>query len=228
MNDCWPCVSWSIVDYYLRPKASYYSVKRQLEPVTVGLARISNADGSAVIEAWVMNNQAQKCVTGRLKVTFFDYITGTVIGDPIMYENVQVACNSVLDVGSVQVSTSPSTIIVAGKLLDLEANVLSTTIDWPQPLKYLPVAAPSRGIEVAVETGFERVGTVTLKLSCTRPVKGVWIKFFSNEKEVVDGIIVSDNMVDLVPGHVLQLSVEGWTEGMTVRLEHYNQDGVQA
>ncbi|TPX68962.1 hypothetical protein CcCBS67573_g07007 [Chytriomyces confervae] len=227
MNDCWPCVSWSIVDYYLRPKASYYSVKRQLEPVTIGLARIMNADGSAIVEAWIMNNQAQKDVIGRLQVTVFDYVNGTMIGDPIMYENVQVACNSVLEVGSVQVPTSSSTVIVAGRLLDLDVNVLFATVDWPQPLKYLPVAVPSRGIEVAFEPKLGRAGTVTLKLSCARPVKGVWMKFFRNEEEVVDGIVVSDNMVDLVPGHVLQVSVEGWTDGMTVRLEHYNQDGVQ-
>jgi len=39
MNDCWPVTSWSIVDYFLRPKPAYFAIKRELRPVTVGIAR---------------------------------------------------------------------------------------------------------------------------------------------------------------------------------------------
>ncbi|MFX0090584.1 MAG: glycoside hydrolase family 2 protein [Candidatus Hodarchaeota archaeon] len=33
LNDIWPTVSWSLVDYYLRPKISYYLVKRAYNPI---------------------------------------------------------------------------------------------------------------------------------------------------------------------------------------------------
>ena len=39
LNDCWPGISWSIVDYYLRPKLAYFAVKREMEPVTIGMKR---------------------------------------------------------------------------------------------------------------------------------------------------------------------------------------------
>ena len=39
INDVWPGQSWSIVDYYLRPKLAYYAIKRELRPVTLGLKR---------------------------------------------------------------------------------------------------------------------------------------------------------------------------------------------
>ena len=39
LNDCWPVTSWSLVDYFLRPKPVYFSVARELRPVTVGIAR---------------------------------------------------------------------------------------------------------------------------------------------------------------------------------------------
>jgi len=39
MNDCWPVTSWSIVDYFLRPKPAYFAIKRELCPVTVGITR---------------------------------------------------------------------------------------------------------------------------------------------------------------------------------------------
>ena len=40
LNDCWPCTSWSIADYYLRPKLAYFAVKRELQSLTIGLKRV--------------------------------------------------------------------------------------------------------------------------------------------------------------------------------------------
>jgi len=41
-NDCWPAVSWSIVDYYLRPKTAYYYTKRAFEPVIVSFKQLED------------------------------------------------------------------------------------------------------------------------------------------------------------------------------------------
>jgi beta-mannosidase len=39
INDCWPVTSWSICDFYLRPKHAYYTVKREMAPLSVGITR---------------------------------------------------------------------------------------------------------------------------------------------------------------------------------------------
>ncbi|OAA62911.1 beta-mannosidase precursor [Niveomyces insectorum RCEF 264] len=39
INDCWPVTSWSICDYYLRPKHAYFAVKREMAPLSVGMTR---------------------------------------------------------------------------------------------------------------------------------------------------------------------------------------------
>jgi beta-mannosidase len=39
INDCWPCVSWAICDYYLRPKPAFYAIAREMRPYTVGVSR---------------------------------------------------------------------------------------------------------------------------------------------------------------------------------------------
>ncbi|HML83688.1 MAG TPA: glycoside hydrolase family 2 protein, partial [Bacteroidales bacterium] len=36
LNDCWPVTSWSVLDYYLRPKAAWFSLKRLFAPIMVG------------------------------------------------------------------------------------------------------------------------------------------------------------------------------------------------
>ncbi|RAL67969.1 hypothetical protein DID88_008693 [Monilinia fructigena] len=39
INDCWPVTSWAIVDYYLRPKHAYYTVKREMALISLGITR---------------------------------------------------------------------------------------------------------------------------------------------------------------------------------------------
>jgi len=50
LNDCWPVSSWSLIDYTLRPKASFYHVKRAFQPKLLTL--IKNADK---LEIWCVN-----------------------------------------------------------------------------------------------------------------------------------------------------------------------------
>ena len=38
-NDCWPVISWSSNDYYQRPKALYYFVKKAYKPVILSIEK---------------------------------------------------------------------------------------------------------------------------------------------------------------------------------------------
>ncbi|KAF4615614.1 hypothetical protein D9613_012895 [Agrocybe pediades] len=38
-NDCWPVVSWAIIDYFMRPKPVYYTIARELGKFSVGIFR---------------------------------------------------------------------------------------------------------------------------------------------------------------------------------------------
>lgn len=50
-NDCWPCVSWSLVDYDVVAKPSWYAVRRAFAPVLASFRR----EGEAV-ELWITND----------------------------------------------------------------------------------------------------------------------------------------------------------------------------
>ncbi|KAM3515640.1 hypothetical protein MY11210_000818 [Beauveria gryllotalpidicola] len=39
LNDCWPTMSWAVLDYYLVKKPAYYAVARALRPIDVGVVR---------------------------------------------------------------------------------------------------------------------------------------------------------------------------------------------
>jgi beta-mannosidase len=55
-NDCWPVVSWSIMDYYGFKKASYFYVKRAYAPVLASFKTLLNGG----IELWVNNDTLQE------------------------------------------------------------------------------------------------------------------------------------------------------------------------
>lgn len=42
LNDCWPGVSWSVVDYYLVKKPAYYAISRALRPLDISISRSYN------------------------------------------------------------------------------------------------------------------------------------------------------------------------------------------
>ncbi len=42
LNDCWPAISWSVVDYQGIPKASFYFLKKAFEPDCVGFKQSTN------------------------------------------------------------------------------------------------------------------------------------------------------------------------------------------
>lgn len=54
LNDCWPCVSWSLVDYDGVAKASYFAVQRAFAPL---LASFVNGDEHA--ELWIANDRQE-------------------------------------------------------------------------------------------------------------------------------------------------------------------------
>ncbi|MCW3995047.1 MAG: glycoside hydrolase family 2 protein [Candidatus Bathyarchaeota archaeon] len=67
LNDCWPVVSWSLIDYGLNPKAGYFFVKRSFQPV---IAPLIVKDGK--VQVYVVNETAEALdATLKLQVLTF-------------------------------------------------------------------------------------------------------------------------------------------------------------
>ncbi|KAI9341681.1 glycoside hydrolase superfamily [Obelidium mucronatum] len=115
LNDCWPCVSWSIVDHHLRPKPSYFAIKRQLAPVTIGIERKPPQVGndSIIGDVWVVNTTNQELKDCRVVVTGFDYVSGKVLKE-VVVTGVDVMGSFHLEVQSDLVASSA--IVIGAKL----------------------------------------------------------------------------------------------------------------
>lgn len=55
LNDIWPGISWSLIDYYLFPKASYYYARRFYHPVL-----LSFKEEGGAISVWVTNDSQER------------------------------------------------------------------------------------------------------------------------------------------------------------------------
>jgi beta-mannosidase len=80
LNDCWPALSWSVLDYYGFAKAGYYYVRRAYAPILASFKAI--ADGG--VELWITNDtlgEVEENVTVRLR---------TFAGDTEWEEHVHV------------------------------------------------------------------------------------------------------------------------------------------
>lgn len=84
--DCWPSITWSVVDYYRRPKRGYFALKRAFQPVLPCVVREREkiARGQHVFkELWIVNDFA-RCFPGAvLEVSLEDERGGIHLADAL-------------------------------------------------------------------------------------------------------------------------------------------------
>ncbi|KAJ3841473.1 glycoside hydrolase family 2 protein [Lentinula raphanica] len=203
LNDCWPTTSWSIADYFLRPKPAYFSIARELRPYTVGITRKeittfaddrSAADFTidTVFEVWGTNSTlCAKNVTLEFLIhdlhdpEFKDGWTRTLTLSPNSSTEVFKGTIQALPPRMTKTQV-PNTIIVSSRLLDEDNTVLARYSNWPEPYKF---------IHFPKDVGFRaEVDGDSVRLSSRRPMKGIVLEAEG------DDVKWSDQAIDLIPG----------------------------
>lgn len=85
LDDCWPAaLGWSIIDYYMQPKAGYYAVKHFGQPVNVNIEK--RVHGYEVIISNILGEQLQKAL--ELDVFVLNFRTNQ---KKVLTENVYIS-----------------------------------------------------------------------------------------------------------------------------------------
>ncbi|KAK1754271.1 hypothetical protein QBC47DRAFT_429981 [Echria macrotheca] len=219
LNDCWPTVSWSVVDYFRLKKPAWYAMRRALGAVAVAVTRdvwdwtsrpadelwkrdTGHVDLRQIVErvkfdVWVASSGL--CATkGRVVVRVVSVRTGEDVVDR-MEREVEIAPNGTTDV-LVEYELEDKELlrktgyVVVYAALWVDGEKVSSDVSWPDPIKYLDFL--DRGVRV------EPVGDMVLKIACDKPVKG----FVFAERE---GVEVSDNGFDVIPGEDVHVKITG-------------------
>ena len=230
LNDCWPVTSWSIVDYYLRPKLAYFAVKRELAPVVVGikqtLATHSTETGDAdsaespvvhAIELWASNLTLEDR-TVRVAVKMYDIPTGALKYASITPHEIPLPAKRTTELHprtlpppqnppNAQSEFYPT--VTAASLFDARSSKrIARSVSWPEPLKYVPFRKPT-GLRLKIvdeeEEEEEEGRRRAVEIRSEVPVKGVLLEV----PDAVGAVKWEDNGVDVVPGEPTVVGVKG-------------------
>lgn len=80
-NDCWPCTSWSLLDYHGVAKASFYVTRRAYAPAIATFKPLDNGD----VELW-LTNEAPRPLSAALTVELGDFQSGALWREDIAVE----------------------------------------------------------------------------------------------------------------------------------------------
>ena len=184
LNDCWPSISWSIIDDAVRPKLAYYAIRRALAPLVLEMAHESET-ASAV---WAGNSASEE-IHGIVRVRRWS-LSGQIEGDQELA--VTLAPHQTTPLGSIDLAVDATHVLQARLLID--GAVRATASLWSEPLRYLTLADPELAVEFPSEGG--------LSIRTKVPAKSVWLEAEAN-------IAWSDNGFDLFPGEPVILSAPG-------------------
>lgn len=214
LNDCWPGVSWAVVDYYLVKKPAYYAISRALRPLDISTSRSYNdwthTTINPTLDVGHINPTADRLDGGEMTVWISSFKPGHVTAEvDIRFISVRtgkdcagsptqtaawshlVKNNNTTDCGThrLPVTKAPPEVdepdpYVVLATLRVDGEIVADDVAWPQPIKYLDLS------DRRVSVSFDGANAV---VSAENPVKG----FVFDE---VEGMKLSDNGFDVVPG----------------------------
>lgn len=190
LNDCWPVTSWAIIDSSETPKPAYYTIKRELKNITVGLIL-----GKEGLEVWGTNSMAS-AREFDLELEAFS-LDGQELSQERRKVSLEANSTTELGVWNPQVQ-EPA--VYAARLLD-DSAVQARSALWPEPFKFYRLPDPGLKLEWAAPG--------ELRLSVERPAKGVYL--------MDEDAVWEDNFLDLMPGDPQTVKVKGLTRAVKVR-----------
>ncbi|KAJ3580342.1 hypothetical protein NPX13_g220 [Xylaria arbuscula] len=221
LNDCWPTMSWAVVDYYLVKKPAYYAIRNALKPISIGISKeyhdwtsghVDPTDSfkDSKFDLWVASDQIQ-AVKADVTVRFISIQTGKDMRPPMRIESITVNPNSITEIlrnhdimesraevkcklQSFSIAELDPYVIYA--TIEIDNSVIASDTYWPQPLKYLEF--DDRNITITA------MGNSKITITAGRPTKGFVI-------EETRGVTLSDNGFDIVPGQEKTINVMGTT-----------------
>lgn len=235
LNDVYPVTSWAYVDYYLRPKPSFYTIRRAFAPISVGIERSpvsrwvdedNPRDSDIPTFSIFAHNTTAKDVRATLMLKAYDFHAGIWTDLQHLDAEREVTLNAGYntELGDLQPQstwTEESLIILSASLLDPSTQeVFARIVDWPEPFRYLTWPRDTK-VDVSVtmidarpnaDSEDDRIGYEDKVVArANHPVKGVWLEpiYDGRETEGEPEPLWNDNMFDLLPGEELSVLVKG-------------------
>jgi beta-mannosidase len=191
LNDCWPAVSWALVDSSGSPKPAHFTVRRALEAVTVNLWPRQHT-----AEVWAANGTNDPLETA-LELRAISLEGRMLYGER---RAVRLEPNATTELGTFAPQAAEP-VVIAARLVDSNRVRARGTL-FPEPFKHHHFKQPDLEIE--------RLDTHRLRLQVARPAKFVWLH--------APDVTWSDNGLDLLPDEPRVVHAHGLGERVAVEV----------
>jgi len=177
-SDCWGETGWSILDYYLRRKASYYALRRACAPVKVIVRR----RGDRLVTRMINDTRAERVVSVDVGWWRLDSAMREIASHPL-----RLGANSMCEVAAAPVDTGHDRRewVYAAVLRDAEGVAFDQSIWQFVAHRELALASPALQVRALGDGWFE--------VSSPAYCHAVHVEDHGRE-------IISDNWFDLLPG----------------------------
>jgi beta-mannosidase len=173
LNDCWPAISWSSIDYFGKWKALQYKAKKAFENILISSKREKNN-----VKTYIINDTFDT-IKGNLKIKVIDFYGKEIKSDSLKIEVLENSSKEFYSFSMKNIDKKASVLVA-------EFNNQKSYFYFAKPKKLiLPTSEINKEI-IKVETGF----SITIKSAVLQ--KDVFL--FTN----VQGHF-SDNFFDLLP-----------------------------
>ncbi|MBE0696919.1 MAG: glycoside hydrolase family 2 protein [Anaerolineaceae bacterium] len=198
LNDCWPVLSWSLIDYYGFGKAGYYYAKRVYDPVLASFKE--EADGG--VSLWITNDRL-----GIVRDTL-NILLEKFSGDLIWVEtlDVEIPVNSSVEIKrwtAAELDPAPDRYL----RVESQAGQFLTNRHFFAPIKDLERVPIEPGITVRQESDHSLVVDLS----------AAGYAYFVHLVHPSEFTHFSDNYFDLAPGETK--SVRVWNEAGPIKAQ---------
>ena len=191
LNDCWPVVSWSSVDYYGRWKALHYKVKNDYKRELISFDK--KADN---LRIWAVTDDV-KTKTCYLRWDLIDFYGNSLVSGikALVLKPNSSKVYKTIDLHQLK-TVDTNAVVLSVVLLSEDSTELAFNNYFFAKPKYLKLPKPDVAVNSKkIETGY----TIYLQSNCL--AKGVYLS------TQVKGSF-SDNYFDLLPGKQKQLFIK--------------------
>lgn len=145
LNDCWPAVSWSIIDSDNKPKIAYYFVKNSFSPRLL----LFKSNNDKICLNFI--NQNKENISSRLRLTILDSLSGNILEDNFI--NVSIAPDTISEIISLQYVDLPhnKNWILTAVLYDHTGLVIARNYHLEELWKHVKLKKPNIDLQIVSE-----------------------------------------------------------------------------
>jgi beta-mannosidase len=200
INDCWPAISWSSIDYYGRWKAIHYFAKRSFRDLLVSI----DGSQSGQVDVYVVSDEGE-AASGTLQIRLYDAL-GTLLRQT--EQSILVPARTAVKAATFRTAEllgehDPAVVVLQAAFIRRNGEETVSEGHYFVPMGKLKLTAPSIRVR-----RLEEDGGVRFMLETDVLAKAVWLQ------AEAEGIF-SDNFFDLIPGQPRTVEFHARSEGQS-------------